>query len=77
MQLFLFFFYKVSEAPVDDELVGLLHDIHTNNINGHAYRGYSVLGKSITEVSVSKLYINGKRYGKRINDKWFIGSKSR
>jgi len=46
---------NVSETPNDDELIGLLHDIHTNNINGHAYRGYSVLGKSITEVSEVKI----------------------
>lgn len=48
-----FNFFQISELPVDDEFVALLHDIHTNNINGHGYRGYSVLGKSITEVSVS------------------------
>lgn len=42
--------------PLDDEFVSLLHDVHANNINGHGYRGYSVLGKSITEVSVSHFY---------------------
>ncbi|VVC29836.1 Hypothetical protein CINCED_3A014905 [Cinara cedri] len=45
---------KINETPLDDEFVALLHDIHTNNINGHSYRGYSVLGKSISEVTELK-----------------------
>lgn len=46
-------FLQIAELPLDDEFVALLHNIHDNNINGHGYRGYSVLGKSISEVSVS------------------------
>ncbi|VVC27330.1 Hypothetical protein CINCED_3A023543 [Cinara cedri] len=42
---------KISQTPLDDEFVALVHDIHANNINGHGFRGYSVLGKSISEVT--------------------------
>jgi hypothetical protein len=41
--------------PRDDDLVGLLHEIHSSNIAGHGYRGYSILGAStpVREVAVS------------------------
>ncbi|XP_050423114.1 fatty acid synthase-like isoform X2 [Adelges cooleyi] len=42
---------NIGNTPLDDDFIALLHDIHTNNINNHGYRGFSVLGKSITEVS--------------------------
>ncbi|KAE9527019.1 hypothetical protein AGLY_013667 [Aphis glycines] len=44
----------IAETPLDDDFVSLLHDIHANNINGHGYRGYSILGKSIFEVTEVK-----------------------
>ncbi|XP_025199126.1 fatty acid synthase-like isoform X2 [Melanaphis sacchari] len=46
---------NIAETPLDDDFVSLLHDIHANNINGHGYRGYSILGKSISEVTEVKL----------------------
>lgn len=52
------YFIQISETPSDDEFAALLHDIHSNNINGHGYRGYSLLGKSISEVTVSYFVIN-------------------
>ncbi|XP_025419053.1 fatty acid synthase-like [Sipha flava] len=45
---------NVSETPLDDEFIALLHDLHSNNINGHEFRGYSLLGKSVSEVSEVK-----------------------
>lgn len=42
--------------PLDEELLSLLNDVHSNNINGHGYRGYSIAGKSITEVAVSYFF---------------------
>lgn len=40
--------------PRDDDFIGLLHDIHSSNIPGHSYRGYTILGNTPThEVSVS------------------------
>ncbi|CAI6345632.1 unnamed protein product [Macrosiphum euphorbiae] len=47
---------NINETPLDDEFVSLLHDIHANNINGHGYRGYSILGKSIPEVTEVRSY---------------------
>ncbi|XP_012150604.1 fatty acid synthase 1 [Megachile rotundata] len=35
---------KVKEHEKDDELIALLHDTYANNVSGHLYRGYSVLG---------------------------------
>ncbi|XP_060839445.1 fatty acid synthase-like isoform X1 [Rhopalosiphum padi] len=45
---------NIADTPLDDGFVSLLHDIHANNINGHGYRGYTVLGKSISEVTEVK-----------------------
>ncbi|XP_022172738.1 fatty acid synthase-like isoform X2 [Myzus persicae] len=47
---------NITETPLDDDFVSLLHDIHANNINGHGYRGYSILGKSISEVTEVRSY---------------------
>ncbi|KAK3908916.1 Fatty acid synthase [Frankliniella fusca] len=34
----------IESRPVDAEYVGLLHEVHADEIPGHLYRGYSVLG---------------------------------
>ncbi|XP_033230408.1 fatty acid synthase-like [Belonocnema kinseyi] len=34
----------VESRPVDAEHVSLLHDIHAENVYGHAFRGYTVIG---------------------------------
>lgn len=40
--------------PRDDEMIALLHDIHSKKINGHPYRGFTVLSETpIREVAVS------------------------
>lgn len=49
--------------PLDDEFLSLLNDVHSNNINGHGYRGYSIAGKSITEVAVSCFFFKFKVFG--------------
>lgn len=38
-------FDKITSQPIDDELVALLHNIHSQNIAGHSYRGYALLGE--------------------------------
>lgn len=38
---------KINEHQNDDELLALIHDIHSQDISGHSYRGYSILGKSV------------------------------
>ncbi|KAK9502678.1 hypothetical protein O3M35_011399 [Rhynocoris fuscipes] len=50
------FLTKLEEMPRDDDLITLLHDIHKQNIAGHPYRGYTVIGaegktREIAEVS--------------------------
>lgn len=35
---------KAKEHEKDDEFLALLHDTYVNNVAGHPYRGYSVLG---------------------------------
>lgn len=37
------FLDKIETAPADDELVALLHDIHSKKVAGHSFRGYTVL----------------------------------
>ncbi|KAG8224696.1 hypothetical protein J437_LFUL006083 [Ladona fulva] len=39
---------KVETKPRDDELIALLHEIHSAPIPGHSFRGYTILGKEIT-----------------------------
>lgn len=57
---------KVKEYEKDDEFTALLHDTYANNVPGHLYRGYTVLGNVNTrEVSP---YIDEKR------PIWFIFS---
>ncbi|XP_063240366.1 fatty acid synthase isoform X2 [Bacillus rossius redtenbacheri] len=58
---------KIEKLPRDDELISLLHDIHSNNITGHCYRGYTVLGASSTNREVS-FYKGEKR------PVWFVFS---
>ncbi|CAA9997192.1 unnamed protein product [Nesidiocoris tenuis] len=45
----------LETMPRDDDLITLLHDIHKQNVNGHPYRGYTVLGAAtpIKECDVS------------------------
>ncbi|KOC60060.1 Fatty acid synthase [Habropoda laboriosa] len=37
---------KAKQHEKDDEFIALLHDTYANNIGGHLYRGYSILGDS-------------------------------
>ncbi|KAF5278958.1 hypothetical protein FQA39_LY05636 [Lamprigera yunnana] len=49
---------KVQKHGADEEFMALLNDIHSQNIAGHTYRGYAVLGKTpikeVTDVSADK-----------------------
>jgi hypothetical protein len=55
--------FQVENLPRDDDLVGLLHEIHSSNIVGHGFRGYSVLGSSmpVREVAVSCFTLLNRR----------------
>nr|XP_033193891.1 fatty acid synthase [Bombus vancouverensis nearcticus] len=50
---------KAKEYEKDDEFIALLHDIHANNVAGHLYRGYSIMGNVSTREVDS--YVNEKR----------------
>lgn len=52
--IFLFTFTQVINTSRDDDLIALLHTIHSRNIPGHGYRGFTVLGDTPSkEVIVS------------------------
>lgn len=51
---------KAKEYENDDEFLALLHDIHSSNITGHLYRGYSVMGNVNTR-EVSQILNTPKR----------------
>lgn len=40
---------QVESRPVDAEYVRLLHDVYADDIPGHMYRGYTVVGGSATQ----------------------------
>lgn len=39
----------MESRPVDAEYIRLLHDIHEDEILGHSYKGYTIVGKNIQE----------------------------
>ncbi|XP_046659342.1 fatty acid synthase isoform X2 [Homalodisca vitripennis] len=50
---------KIEQNPRDDELNALLHNIHSSNIPGHLYRGFTLLGanqpvKEVSQVPAEK-----------------------
>lgn len=58
---------KASEA-IDPEYVALTHNVFSKPINGHLYRGYTVLGANIEGIEGSEYYIGTKR------PVWFVYS---
>ncbi|XP_063988184.1 fatty acid synthase-like [Diachasmimorpha longicaudata] len=53
----------VESRPVDVEFIRLLHEIHTEDISGHLYRGYTVLGTTNSEKKIRDIehYPGAKR----------------
>jgi hypothetical protein len=49
------YLFQIEILPRDDDLIGLLHEIHSSNITGHGYRGYNIMGAPtpVREVAVS------------------------
>ncbi|XP_024885303.1 fatty acid synthase [Temnothorax curvispinosus] len=43
------FLSDIERHPVDIEYIRLLHDIHSEDIQGHLYRGYTIVGSKKTE----------------------------
>lgn len=60
------FLDKVKEYEKDDEFIAMVQDLHSDNIIGHGYRGYQVLGDE-----------NSREINEYVNDKrpiWYIFS---
>ncbi|XP_029167464.1 fatty acid synthase-like [Nylanderia fulva] len=43
------FLDAIEKHPVDVEYIRLLHEIHTDDIQGHLYRGYTIVGSKTAE----------------------------
>ncbi|XP_063235485.1 fatty acid synthase-like [Bacillus rossius redtenbacheri] len=44
---------KMEQMPVDDEFISLVHDLHRRNIQGHLYRGFTLLGADTVTREIS------------------------
>lgn len=51
---------KAKEHEKDDEFIAILHDTYANNIMGHSYRGYTVMG-NVDTAEISQLNSSEKR----------------
>ncbi|KAL0130473.1 hypothetical protein PUN28_002261 [Cardiocondyla obscurior] len=56
------FLNNVASCPLNVEYIRLLHDIHTDNINGHSWRGFTILN-TLQQDSIMEIqnYENIKR----------------
>ncbi|XP_071569274.1 fatty acid synthase-like isoform X1 [Temnothorax nylanderi] len=45
----------VRSRSVDAEYISLLHQIHSDNIEGHLYRGYMITGSKISHNTINKM----------------------
>lgn len=51
-------FLQIEATPRDPEFYGLLYNVQSENIPGHLFRGYSVLGENNNrEVAVNSMKI--------------------
>ncbi|KYN18124.1 Fatty acid synthase [Trachymyrmex cornetzi] len=49
------FLNDVANHPIDAEYVRLLHDIHADNINGHPWRGYTILQNTLQQDPIKEI----------------------
>ncbi|XP_014477063.1 PREDICTED: fatty acid synthase [Dinoponera quadriceps] len=49
------FLDDIEKHPVDVEYIRLLQDIHTEDIQGHLYRGYTIVGSKTAEKPIREL----------------------
>ncbi|XP_018311540.1 fatty acid synthase [Mycetomoellerius zeteki] len=49
------FLNDIANHPIDVEYVRLLHDIHADNINGHPWRGYTILQNTLQQDPVKEI----------------------
>ncbi|XP_054009830.1 fatty acid synthase-like [Hylaeus anthracinus] len=48
--------YSANTTPIDVEYIRLLHDIHSDSIACHLFRGYIILGSKIHETPPKEIY---------------------
>ncbi|XP_018360096.1 PREDICTED: LOW QUALITY PROTEIN: fatty acid synthase-like [Trachymyrmex cornetzi] len=49
------FLNDIANLPIDAEYVRLLHDIHADNINGHPWRGYTILQNTLQQDPIKEI----------------------
>ncbi|KYN28029.1 Fatty acid synthase [Trachymyrmex cornetzi] len=49
------FLNDIANHPIDVEYVRLLHDIHADNINGHPWRGYTILQNTLQQDPIKEI----------------------
>ncbi|KAL6430383.1 hypothetical protein ACFW04_007806 [Cataglyphis niger] len=57
------FLNDIEKHPIDVEYIRLLHDIHIDDIQGHLYRGYTIVGSKTAEQPTRQVenYLGTKR----------------
>lgn len=56
------FLKEVEKNQTDPEFVALVNDIHSQHIQGHEFRGYTVIG---TDQKVSEVMVRERCWGKK------------
>ncbi|XP_070149856.1 fatty acid synthase [Polyergus mexicanus] len=64
------FLNDIEKHPVDIEYIRLLHNIHTDDIQGHLYRGYTIIGSKTAEQPTRKI----ENYLGTARPIWFVFS---
>lgn len=62
------YFFQIENNERDDDLVSLLHEIHSTNINGHNFRGYTVLEGSSASKEITVCCIKFYTINHMVND---------
>ncbi|XP_025993195.1 fatty acid synthase [Solenopsis invicta] len=64
------FLDDIEKHPMDAEYIRLLHDIHSIDVQGHLYRGYTIVGSKKTEHSIREI----ENYLGSVRPVWFVFS---
>ncbi|CAH0677167.1 unnamed protein product [Chilo suppressalis] len=67
-------FNILKKQPVDPEQIGLLHNIHENEIPGHMCRGYILLDTNLERNETVSLAENVDHYPGNVRPIWFVYS---
>ncbi|XP_011878072.1 PREDICTED: fatty acid synthase [Vollenhovia emeryi] len=64
------FLDDIERHPIDTEYIHLLHDIHSEDIQGHLYRGYTVIGSKTADRALRE----SENYLGTVKPLWFVFS---